>query len=158
MCEAISGSRPFADPSADAVCETKAMNVGHPPHRVVAGLLRRGGRGLLLHRVSTRRWYPDCWDLPGSHVRKTETAAAALRRELREELGITADICGEPFVQVKGKDLRMDVWVIDDWIGEPANLDAGEYDALAWLNHEEMTALKLADPRLPSLFRAGLNH
>ncbi|MGB3187573.1 MAG: NUDIX domain-containing protein [Ornithinimicrobium sp.] len=72
------------------------MNVEHPAHVVVAGLLRRGGRGLLLHRSSMRRWYPDCWDLPGGHVEATETSALALRRELREELGITADICGEP--------------------------------------------------------------
>ncbi|MGB3187574.1 MAG: hypothetical protein WBG36_17535 [Ornithinimicrobium sp.] len=52
----------------------------------------------------------------------------------------------------------MHVWVIDDWVGEPANLDAGEHDGLAWLNHQEMAALKLAHSRLPSLFRAALNH
>lgn len=129
------------------------MTVDDAPQLVVAGLLRRGDRGLLLHRVSTRRWYPDCWDLPGGHVEDTETSAAALSRELREELGITAAIWGEPFAQVKGEDFRMDVWVIDEWVGEPANLDPGEHDGLAWQNHEEMTVLKLADPRLTALFR-----
>ncbi len=122
------------------------MTVGDPRHLVAAGLLRR---------VSTRRWYPDCCDLPDGHVEHGETSAVALCRELREELGITAVIAGEPFAQVKGEDFRMDVWVIDKWLGEPANLNRDEHDGLAWLNHNEMTALRLADPRLPALFRAA---
>lgn len=132
------------------------MTVGDALHLVAAGLLLRGDRGLLLHRVSTRRWYPDCWDFPGGHVEDGETSAAALRRELREELGIAAVIAGEPFAQIRGEDFRMDVWVIDEWVGEPANLDLDEHDDAAWLNHAEMRALRLADPRYPALFRAAL--
>ncbi len=82
------------------------MTVGEDPHQVVAGLLRRDGRGLLLHRAPTRRWYPDCWDLPGGHVEHGETAHAALQRELLEELGINAVIAGAPFAQVRGDDCR----------------------------------------------------
>nr|WP_210418348.1 NUDIX domain-containing protein [Ruania zhangjianzhongii] len=123
---------------------------------VAAGLLRRGGRGLLLHRVSTRAWYPDCWDLPGGHVQDGESPDAALCRELREELGVGAVIEGAPFTQVRGRDFRMDIWVVDTWVGEPANVEPTEHDALAWLNHEEMTALRLADARLPAIFEAAL--
>jgi len=100
-------------------------------HLVVAGLLLRGGRGLLLHRAPTRRWYPDCWDLPGGHVEKGETPAEALRRELVEELAVTAVVTGAPFAQVRGDDFRMDVWRVDQWDGEPANVDPDEHDALA---------------------------
>lgn len=35
----------------------------------------------------------------------------------------------------------MDVWVVDKWEGERANVDPGEHDALAWLNHDEMAGL-----------------
>jgi mutator protein MutT len=125
-------------------------------HLVSAGLLRRGGRGLLVHRAPTRRWYPDCWDLPGGHVEAGETPDGALGRELHEELGVSAVVAGPPFAQVRGEDFRMDVWVIDQWDGEPANADLTEHDALAWLNQHELTALKLADPRLPDLFEAAL--
>ncbi len=137
-------------------CEGEAVTVGEDLHLVAAGLLRRGGRGLLLHRVPTRRWYPDCWDLPGGHVESGETPDEALHRELLEELGVTAVVSGDPFAQVRGEDFRMDVWVVDQWDGEPANLDPTEHDALAWLNHHEMTALRLADPRLAVLFEASL--
>lgn len=137
------------------ICETRAMAFGEALHVVVAGLLRRGDRGLLLHRAPTRRWYPDSWDLPGGHVEDNETSDAALRRELFEELGITAVVTGDPFAQVQGEDFRMDVWLVDEWVGEPANHDPDENDALAWLNHHEMTALRLADARLPALFEAA---
>ncbi len=126
-------------------------------HLVVAGLLLRGGRGLLLHRAPTRRWYPDCWDLPGGHVEKGETPAEALRRELVEELAVTAVVTGAPFAQVRGDDFRMDVWRVDRWDGEPANVNPAEHDALAWLNDVEMAGLRLADSRLPGLFEAALH-
>jgi 8-oxo-dGTP diphosphatase len=135
---------------ADPVTDDQAR------HLVVAGLLRRGGRGLLLHRAPTRRWYPDCWDLPGGHVEEGETPDFALRRELLEELGVTAVITGGPFAQVLGEDFRMDVWLVDEWYGEPANLDPTEHDALAWLDHHEMTTRRLADARLAALFEAAL--
>jgi 8-oxo-dGTP pyrophosphatase MutT (NUDIX family) len=80
----------------------------------------------------------------------------ALRRELHEELGVTAPVTDAVFAQVRGDDFRMDIWVIGQWEGEPVNLDLAEHDALAWLNHEEMTALTLADSRLPTLFEAAL--
>lgn len=132
------------------------MTAGEGLHLVAAGLLRCGGRGLLLHRAPSRRWYPDCWDLPGGHVEDGETPDAALHRELLEELGVSALVAGVPFAQVRGDDFRMDVWVIDQWDGEPANLDPTEHDALAWLNHYELTALRLADSRLPALVEAAL--
>lgn len=124
---------------------------------LVAGLLVRHGRGLLLHRTPARVWYPDCWDLPGGHVEVGETSETALQRELREELGIVAFVTGEPLAHIQGADFRMDIWTIDEWRGEPANMDLAEHDALAWLNADELGALKLADPRLPTLFDAALN-
>lgn len=125
-------------------------------HVVVAGLLLRAGRGLLVHRSPNRRWYPDCWDLPGGHVEGDESPAAALRRELFEELAVTTVIDGAPFAQVRGVDFRMDVWTVERWDGEPINAAPAEHDALAWLNHVEMAALELADDRLPAIVAAAL--
>lgn len=63
-------------------------------HVVVAAVLRRRGRALLVHRSPQRRWYPDVWDLPGGHVEAGEDPAQALARELTEELGTTAHVSG----------------------------------------------------------------
>jgi len=67
-----------------------------------------------------------------------------------------AVVTGAPFAQVRGEDFRMDVWIVDQWDGEPANVDPDEHDALAWLNNIEMAGLRLADSRLPALFEAAL--
>ncbi|MFC5382074.1 NUDIX domain-containing protein [Aquipuribacter nitratireducens] len=129
---------------------------GKDEHIVVAGVLCRAGRALLVHRSPSRRWYPDVWDLPGGHVEPGEAPQRALEQELAEELGITAIVTGEPFARLRGDDFVMDVWVLDQWRGEAANQDVEEHDALAWLTSDEMSALRLADARRPRLVRAAL--
>ena len=69
---------------------------------------------------------------------------------------MTAVVTGAPFAQVRGEDLRIDVWIVDQWDGEPANVDPDERDTLAWFNDIEMAGLRLADSRLPALFEAAL--
>lgn len=79
-------------------CDAGAVPLDENLHLVVAGLMRRAGRGLLLHRSPTRAWYPDCWDLPEGHIEAGEASdAAALRRELVEELGVTVVTAGAAF-------------------------------------------------------------
>ena len=126
-------------------------------HFVVAGLLRRRGRALMVHRSPQRLWYPDAWDLPGGHLQVGEVPRLALARELREELAITAEVAGDAFARLRGVDFRMDIWTIDRWTGEPSNCAPEENDALAWLSHEELHGLRLADPRLSPLLRAALD-
>lgn len=58
-------------------------------HNVATALLVRDGQVLLCHRHRNRRRYPDVWDMPGGHIERGETSADALRRELREELGVS---------------------------------------------------------------------
>lgn len=111
----------------------------------------------MVHRSPQRRWYPDAWDLPGGHVEDGEVPCEALVRELREELGIIAHVAGEPFAHVQGADFRKDIWVVDQWTGEPSNCATLEHDALAWLTDQELHGLQLADSRLPQLVRAALN-
>ena len=135
-------------------------SVDEPPpnqHVVAAGLLRRRGRALMVHRSPQRRWYPDTWDLPGGHVLDGESPRDALARELDEELGITAEVAGEHFARVQGVDFRMDIWLVDRWAGDPSNRAPLEHDALAWMTEDELSGLRLADPRLPQLLRAALN-
>ncbi len=123
---------------------------------IVTGLLRRRGRGLLVHRAPTRRWYPDCWDLPGGHIEDGETPDIALRRELVEELGVAATVTGAPDANFRSTTFRMAVWVIDEWEGEPTNRELAEHDAIAWMRFHETATLKLAHPGLATLLKDAL--
>lgn len=78
---------------------------------VAAAVVRRGERFLLAQRLPDRMLAGQ-WEFPGGKLEAGETPEAALRRELREELGIearierplwlnqgffTEDACGERF-------------------------------------------------------------
>ncbi len=83
-------------------------------NRAVA-VIGRGAR-VLLHRGAHER----VWSLPGGRIEPGETAAAALRRELREELGLEADV--GPLL-----------WVVESFYrdGEASHHEIGLYFAVA---------------------------
>ena len=61
------------------------------PVRVVAGVLLRDGKALVCKR-SAAGPHAGKWEFPGGKVEPGETLADTLRRELREELGIVAEV------------------------------------------------------------------
>jgi A/G-specific adenine glycosylase len=61
---------------------------GPLPHQTVAvGVIRKGGR-ILIDRRRAEGLLAGLWELPGGKVREGESPAAAVRREVREEVGI----------------------------------------------------------------------
>ncbi|MDP9239040.1 MAG: NUDIX domain-containing protein [Actinomycetota bacterium] len=133
------------------------MTASGTEQHVVAALLRRNGRVLLCHRAPGRAWYPDTWDLPGGHVEAGELPREALRRELAEELGVGIAPPAEPMARVPGNDYRLDVFLIDEWSGEPANIEPAEHDALGWFDVAQARRLTLADQRLLDLVAVALD-
>lgn len=65
-----------------------------PAIRVVAGLIERDGTLLICQRRRDSV-FPLQWEFPGGKIEPGETGEAALQRELREELGIAADVGAE---------------------------------------------------------------
>jgi 8-oxo-dGTP diphosphatase len=66
------------------------------PILVVAGIIRRGDCILICQRPRSDA-YGLQWEFPGGKVGDGEGLAAALRRELEEELAIQAEVGGEIF-------------------------------------------------------------
>ena len=58
---------------------------------VTAGILTDGGRMLVCQRRAGGR-FPLKWEFPGGKVEDGESPEACLRRELREELAIEAEV------------------------------------------------------------------
>jgi len=136
-------------------CENQRMD-GH--HLVATAVLVKSDQILLCHRHPNRRWYPDVWDIPGGHIDSGETPAEAVRRELREELGIEILIdSNEPFrVYSPAPDLTLHAWVVTEWSGEITNLAPDEHDEIAWFGLDDLGRLELADLALEGLLTDAL--
>jgi|SRR5579883_1516355 len=70
---------------------TSGMVVCRTVIRVVAAIIEQRGSILICQRHA-RAILALKWEFPGGKMRASETPRQALERELREELGVTADI------------------------------------------------------------------
>jgi 8-oxo-dGTP diphosphatase len=118
------------------------------PVVVVGAALVRHGRVL-----AARRTRPAAlrgrWELPGGKVEPGEEPAAAVVREVREELGcevrVTGRLSGEQPVD-GGRTLQ--VWCAEIVSGEPV---PHEHDAVRWLAPEQLDEVGWLAPDLPFL-------
>ncbi|GAB2493839.1 Nudix family hydrolase [Pseudoxanthomonas sangjuensis] len=107
---------------------------------VVAGVITDARGRVLLARRSGGRDMAGLWEFPGGKREAGETSEAALVRELREELGIEAEV-GEALIEVPqlypDKRLRLEVRRITGWKGAPRG---HEGQALAWVAPDRLTS------------------
>ena len=95
---------------------------------VVAGVLRREGRVLISRRI--RGADVGRWEFPGVKLERGETPEQALRRELREELGIEVQVgaalyCLADWQGAGGEGLLLMFYECTLLAGEPRSLDNG---------------------------------
>lgn len=124
----------------------------------MAGVITDVRGRVLLARRTQGRDLAGLWEFPGGKVDPGETPEQALTRELREELGIDADI-GEALIrvpqQMPHKRILLDVRHVPVHRGHPRGLDG---QALAWVPRDKLTryAMPPADrPVVAALLQAG---
>ncbi|MGR6972477.1 (deoxy)nucleoside triphosphate pyrophosphohydrolase [Streptomyces cynarae] len=111
---------------------------------VVVGAAVLDGDRLLAARRSAPPELAGRWELPGGKVEPGETPEQALVRELREELGVTAD----PVARVPGEWPLKPGYVLRVWTarlvaGTPEPLQ--DHDELRWLTPEQIWGVDWLD-------------
>ena len=113
--------------------------VATPPRvLVVAAVIEREGRILIGQRCSTDR-HPLKWEFPGGKVESQENPRDALQRELREELGIEAEIGAEiaryEFQYPKRSAILLIFYAVDRFAGEVQNLC---FEQIVWESRSKL--------------------
>lgn len=123
---------------------------------VVAGVLKKGSTILVGQRPENHT-LAGLWEFPGGKIEMGEAPEFALARELREELGIEAEIgelkiaCTHSYGDVGILILFYEVLF---WKGEPK---AQHHTQLDWVNPEALPQLNIPEANrknLPRIFKA----
>ncbi len=114
--------------------QRRLVRVGTPGFTVGAVcFLEHGGQVLFLRQPHRRGW-----SLPGGLVNRHETAAQAVIREVREELGLHIEV-GQAFTVVTSAgERRVDVLFRIPVTDPPTVRPGGEATAAAWLTLSEI--------------------
>jgi 8-oxo-dGTP diphosphatase len=119
--------------------------------RVAAGVLRdKQGRVLITERLGDAT-FDGLWEFPGGKIDPGESASAALRRELAEELGI--DIQQYSHLQsvdhqYEDRRVALEFYLISDWRGTPAGQEGQK---LRWEQPGALDARQLLPADAPVL-------
>lgn len=132
------------------------------PIITAAGILvDQQGRLLFGLRAGWKKAWPNYWDAIGGHVENGETIEEALVRELKEEIGVTAERY-ELLATVAGVkpelygEMRCHIFAVTKWNGEPY-LACDEHSELGWFNLDELEKLpNLAGSGYPELARLAI--
>lgn len=111
--------------------------------RVVAGVLFDAAGRVLISQRPPGKYLAGYWEFPGGKLDAGESAEQALRRELREELGIDLRRC-HPLLQLRhhysDRAVELEVFVVDETGGEPSGLEG---QALKWVSVAELPEQRL---------------
>jgi 8-oxo-dGTP diphosphatase len=119
-----------------------------PVTEVAAGILLDAEGRYLLGQRPEGKPYAGYWEVPGGKIEAGESVFAALKRELREELGIDSESSEELVVlehDYPHAYVRLHVSIIRKWTGVPKGCEG---QTLSWQLLRD--ALPTVEPLLPA--------
>ncbi|MFE7034245.1 (deoxy)nucleoside triphosphate pyrophosphohydrolase, partial [Streptomyces sp. NPDC057621] len=118
---------------------------------VVGAAVLSGGR-LLAARRSAPVELAGRWELPGGKVEPGESPERALVRELREELGVSAEVVRRvPGEYALRAPYVLRVWTVRLLAGSSEPLALQDHDALRWLTADEVWDVDWLDQDVPAV-------
>ena len=115
---------------------------------VAAALYDARGRVLIARRPQGRH-QAGRWEFPGGKVAPGESEAAALARELREELGIEVT-ASRPFLRLEhsyaDRSVELSMWIVARFAGAPRSLEDQE---LRWVAPADLGQADLLEADRP---------
>ncbi|WP_372625468.1 8-oxo-dGTP diphosphatase MutT [Arsukibacterium sp.] len=123
-----------------------------PKLHVAVGVIVRQQQVLLALR-NAKQHQGNKWEFPGGKVEAGETVAAALARELQEELAITV-MSAEPFMLLNHcypeREVILDIWLVTAFSGTPKGVEG---QPLQWVNIADLTTITLPEANQPIVQR-----
>jgi len=115
---------------------------------VAAALYDARGRVLIAQRPQGKH-QAGRWEFPGGKVAPGESEAAALARELREELGIEVT-ASRPFMRLEhsypDRSVELSMWIVERFAGTPRSLDGQQ---LRWVAPADLPHADLLEADRP---------
>ena len=111
---------------------------------VAAAIIRRNQQ-LLLTRRKADVHLPNLWEFPGGKVEPGESLRAALQRELREELGIHADVLDEFYATTHhypSRSVALHFFNCTIIEGEPRAIEVAEF---RWVNCTDLASYEFPE-------------
>nr|MBO2515090.1 NUDIX hydrolase [Gammaproteobacteria bacterium] len=118
---------------------------------VLVGIIEDAEGRVLVNQRRSGTPMAGFWEYPGGKRAPGEGPFDALRRELAEELGI--EVHGaSPWMELvhdyPGQRVRLDVWLVERWSGEPQGLEG---QPLRWVPVDELADIGLLPADRPIL-------
>lgn len=119
---------------------------------VVAAVVVRGDGTILACRRAAGRASAGLWEFPGGKVELGESASDALKREIREELGVegvVGDLITRDVTLVGDVMIDLACYRMSFATAEPSG--STDHDTLRWVTPAELSTLNWAPPDLPAV-------
>jgi len=120
-------------------------------HVAVAVLRDAAGRVLVAQRLPHQH-LAGLWEFPGGKVEPGESLFDGMRREIREELGITVEQLA-PLLRIEHtypeKTVLLDVWRVLRWSGPAPGATGAEGQPLRWVQPADMIAAEFPPADVP---------
>lgn len=107
--------------------------------QVAVGILYNSAGELLIAQRPQGKYKGGLWEFPGGKVEPNESSFQALKRELREELGIEV-IAADAWLQIQhdytDRVVLLDAWKVTHYTGEPSGTEG---QLIRWIKREDLS-------------------